>query len=227
LRGKPVDRATFVELCDRLSLDPQEIAEPIQELPTNGEESQPPPLPADLISHQDRGGATLSWGEAIDVSAFHGREEELAVLKRWVVDDHCRLITLTGMGGIGKTALSVKLAEDVQAEFEVVIWRSLRNAPPVQDLLTDLLSILSRGRQTEIPATFNHQISQLIEFLRSVRCLLILDNVESILLSEERAGVYRTGYEEYGQLLGYIADTQHQGCLLLTSREKPKGIAAR
>lgn len=227
LRGKPVDRATFVELCDRLSLDCQEIAEPIQELPTSGEEGQPPSLPADFISHQGRGGATLSWGEAIDVSAFHGREEELAVLKRWVVDDHCRLITLTGMGGIGKTALSVKLAKDVQAEFEVVIWRSLRNSPPVQELLADLLTILAKKPEAAIPQTLSGQFSHLVEALRTVRCLLILDNAESILLGEERAGAYRAGYEDYGQLLGCIAETQHQGCLVVTSREKPQGITVR
>jgi MinD superfamily P-loop ATPase len=33
------------------------------------------------------------------------------------------------MGGIGKTALSVKLAKEIQSEFEYVLWKSLRNAP--------------------------------------------------------------------------------------------------
>lgn len=72
------------------------------------------------------------WGEAIDVSVFYGRAEELATLEQWLVDDRCRLVALLGMGGIGKTALSVKLAEQLQDKFEYVIWRSLRNAPPVQ-----------------------------------------------------------------------------------------------
>jgi len=227
LRGKPVDRATFVELCDRLSLDCQAIADPIQELPTNEEESQPAPSPMPSPSHQDQEEATISWGEAMDVSAFHGREAELSVLRRWVVDDHCRLITLTGMGGIGKTALSVKLAEQVQTEFAIVIWRSLHNAPPVQELLLDLFNVLSRGQNIDIPATVNRQISQLVESFRTTRCLVILDNAESILLSGERVGAYRSEHEAYGQLLNGIAETQHQSCLVLTSREKPKGLAVR
>ena len=62
------------------------------------------------------------WGEALDVSTFYGREDELAQLREWVIRDRCRLITLVGMGGIGKTALSVRLGEQVQNEFEVLVW---------------------------------------------------------------------------------------------------------
>ena len=47
----------------------------------------------------------------------------------------CRLVAILGMGGIGKTALAVKLAEQVQDRFEYLFWRSLRNAPPVEDIL--------------------------------------------------------------------------------------------
>jgi len=164
LRGKPVDRATFVELCDKLSLDCQEIAERVHDLALSEAES-PRSLssmsPTFLSRPQDQGEPNLSWGEAVDVSVFYGRAQELAILRRWVVEDRCRLLTLTGMGGIGKTALSVKLAEQVQAEFEFVIWRSLRNAPPVQELLADLLNVLFRGQGTAIAPTLNEQSAQL------------------------------------------------------------------
>ena len=93
LRGKPVDRATFVELCDKLSLDCQEIAESIQAPPMMGEERQPSSSLVPLQRWQDWGETTISWGEAVDVSAFYGREVELSLLKQWVVDDRCRLLT--------------------------------------------------------------------------------------------------------------------------------------
>lgn len=71
------------------------------------------------------------WKEAVDVLVFYGRAEELNELQQWVVDNRCRLETLLGMGGIGKTALYVKLTEQIQDEFEYFIWRLLRNAPTV------------------------------------------------------------------------------------------------
>ena len=47
------------------------------------------------------------------------------------------------MGGMGKTALSVKLGEQVKDEFDYLIWRSLRHAPSLQELLADLISFCS------------------------------------------------------------------------------------
>jgi len=61
--------------------------------------------------------------------------------------------------------------------------------------------------------------------LRKSRCLLILDNLEAILQSGQRAGRYRKGYEHYGRLIQRVGETQHQSCLVLTSREKPKEVA--
>ncbi len=45
------------------------------------------------------------WGDAIDGELFYDRTAELSTLEQWLVDDHCRLVVLLGMGGIGKTAL--------------------------------------------------------------------------------------------------------------------------
>ena len=167
------------------------------------------------------------WGEAIDVSVFYGRAAELATLNHWIVNDRCRLVALLGMGGIGKTALAVSIAEQVQGEFKYLIWRSLRNAPPVKEFLTELILFLSHQQEVNLPETIESQISCLMEYLRSSRCLLVLDNGESILRSGEYAGRYCAGYEGYGQLLRRVADERHQSCLILTSREKPIGLTAR
>lgn len=174
-------------------------------------------LPND--KHQD-------WGEAIDTAVFYGQEEELATLKQWIVKDHCRIVTILGMGGIGKTALSIRSAELIKDKFDYVIWRSLHHAPPIQDILATLLKFLSKDSETNIPDTINSRISQLIDCLRSSRCLLVLDNAEAILQSAELAGCYRQGYEGYGELLRRVGETLHQSCLVLTSREKPKGLVS-
>ncbi|MBE8969359.1 NACHT domain-containing protein [Nostocales cyanobacterium LEGE 12452] len=171
-----------------------------------------------------------SWGEAIDVSQFYGRTTELETLSQWIVRDACgskqraRVVTLLGMGGIGKTALSVKLAEQLQGEFEYVIWRSLRHAPFFYNKVTDYIKILSHQQVNTLPASPHEQITCLIEYLRKSRCLLILDNFDTLL--QQGTGCYREGYESYGELLWRLAETQHQSCVLLTSREKPTEIAA-
>jgi hypothetical protein len=201
-------------------------------------------VPKVLTAEGSRALQRQDWGETVDVSVFYGRTAELATLKQWIVQNRCRLVVLLGMGGIGKTALAVRSIQQVQDNFEYVIWRSLRNAPPVKELLTNLIRFLSRQQQVNLPETelipflFHQQqvnlpetvdslISYLMEYLRSSRCLLVLDNGESILRSGERAGRYRSGYEGYGQLLRRVADEQHQSCLLLTSREKPIGLTAK
>lgn len=167
------------------------------------------------------------WGEAIDVSKFYGRTVELATLNHWIERDRCRLITLSGMGGIGKTAVAAKLTQQVQPEFQYTVWRSLRNAPPIDQLLRDIISFLSHQQQADLPETSDGLLSCLMKYLRQHRCLLVLDNIESILRKGERAGRYRQGYEGYGQLLRRVGDEPHQSCLVLTSREKPIGIAVK
>lgn len=167
------------------------------------------------------------WGEAVDASILYGRSHELTTLSGWILRDNCRLITILGMGGMGKTALTVKLAEQVQQQFEFLIWRSLRNAPSIEKLLSELILFLSNQQEVHQSITIDEQISRLMGYLRSSRCLLVLDNAETILRSGERAGRYCDGYEGYGQLLRRIGDELHQSCLVLTSREKPIGLSAR
>jgi WD40 repeat protein len=195
---------------NRVSLTQSEL----EQLSTNSYSSDP------LSAHCD-------WGEAIDVSAFYNRVTELATLEQWIQQDHCRLVSILGMGGIGKTALSVKLAEQVQDKFDYVIWRSLRHAPFLQDLLADLILFLSKQQEVKLPESVDGQISCLMKYLRQHRCLLVLDNVESILRSGECTGRYRQGYEAYGQLIARVSDERHQSCLVLTSREKPAEVSIR
>ncbi|QLE41921.1 hypothetical protein FD723_16850 [Nostoc sp. C052] len=178
---------------------------------------------SDYLSSNTR----LDWGEAIFNSVFYGRTEELTTLEEWILNEQCQLVALLGIGGIGKTALSVKLAQQIQDNFEYVIWRSLREAPPVKIILGNLIQFLSDEQETEgnLPESFSDRVSRILYYLQNHRCLVILDNAESILRSGSRAGLYPEGYEEYGELLRRVGEATHQSCLMLTSREKPKEVA--
>jgi len=184
-------------------------------------ESSPAQSPSPGVTRTD-------WGAAVDTSLFYGREAELQTMSQWVEGDRCRLIALLAMGGMGKTMLSVKLAEQMARQLKTdgtpvldcVIWRSLRYATPFKDFATDLLGSLSNQTESQpSPARLAH-------WLRESRCLIVLDNLETILQGGEEAGHFRPGYEGYGELLRLFAEGSHQSCLILTSREKPLEVSS-
>ena len=163
------------------------------------------------------------WGESIDVSIFYGRTTELKTLTKWITKDRCRLIEILAMGGVGKTAVAVKVAQQVSTEFDFVVWRSLRNAPPLADILAETIALLSRQQEIELAIDPNTHLTRLIHYLEQHRCLLIFDNVESILQSGSRK--YLAGYEGYSELFRRVAECTHQSCILLTSREQIAEVA--
>jgi hypothetical protein len=182
-----------------------------------------PPMPIQssenrVVHHED-------WGEAPQVRQFYGRKREMALFSQWLSSDACRVIAVLGMGGLGKTTLVTHLAQEVKGTFTSVFWRSLHNAPPIEDVLGDALHFLSNQQHTALPQEVEGQIALLIDHFRNYHCLMILDNFESILQEGSSAGQYRAGYESYGRLLQRIGEAEHQSCLLLTSREKPREVA--
>src|SRR5260370_3402999 len=118
--------------------------------------------------------------EAPDVSALYGRSDELAELERWLLRDRCRLVAVLGMGGIGKTALAVKLVQQVAPHFDYVLWRSLHNAPSLADVLSGWLWVLAQQHETNFPQQNEQALALLIKLLQQRRCLLVLDNLETL-----------------------------------------------
>jgi WD40 repeat protein/transcriptional regulator with XRE-family HTH domain len=166
----------------------------------------------------------VDWVGALDVSHFSGREVEVAELSQWILEERCRLVSLVGMGGIGKSMLASLLGSRLAPQFEAVLWRSLRDAPSCEELVADCLTFFSETPPTSFPLLLEQRINQFVARLQASRCLLVLDNLETLLVSGDPEGSYLPGYEGYGRLIGRLAESAHQSCVLLTSRERPREI---
>jgi WD40 repeat protein/transcriptional regulator with XRE-family HTH domain len=178
--------------------------------------SVPPDLAPVLERRQD-------WGDAPDVRAFVGRADELATLRDWVLDERCRVVGVLGLGGIGKTSLTARLAQEVAPAFQRLYWRGLRNATPVSVWLAGAIGFLS-GQRLVPPEGEANQLAALLQLLRDQPSLLVLDNFETVLAPGQREGRYRAGFEGYAAVLRAIGETNHQSCLLVTSRETPLAL---
>lgn len=184
----------------------------IQNIKNQKPRSQSPPE----TSQTQNQSTIINLIEAPELTPFYNRTSELTTLKQWILEDHTRLITIYGLSGIGKSALTVKLIEEINSEFDYIIWKSLNNLPTLSTLQTELKDFFSKSQQTPL--------STVIDYFRNSRCLVIIDDVQNIFKPDELAGQYLPEYEDYGKFFKQIATSCHQSCLILLSWTKPREI---
>jgi WD40 repeat protein/transcriptional regulator with XRE-family HTH domain len=207
----PFDRTWFGTLLATPGGSASATAEPDS---TSTRSPSPVRLPQNALSRQE------DWGDAPDTRDFIGRSDELGTTRNWVLSEHCRVVGVLGLGGVGKTKFAAQLARDLAPEFEVTYWRSLRNAPPVSEWMSGAIDFLSDHRLVS-PRDEANQLPTLLRLLRERPGLLVLDNLESVLEPGERDGRYRAGFAGYGTVVQAVGESNHQSCLVLTSREAP------
>ena len=168
----------------------------------------------------------IDWGKATHSTQFYGRSKELARIQQWITNDACRLLTIIGKGGVGKTSLAMTVVDAVQEQFEYVFCRSLQFNADRKIMLQDCIHFLSHQSQGEVPENEEQQISLLITYLQQHRCLLIFDNLESIMGTGSDASSYLEGFGKYNSLFKRLGEVEHQSCILLTSREQPRELVS-
>jgi len=134
------------------------------------------------------------------LTVFVGRDHELKELRR--LAGTCRLLTLTGTGGVGKTRLAIEVARDIPGRVVFVDLAILADSTLVAQTIASILGVRDQSQQPILQTLANA--------LQSARLLVLMDNCEHLI----------AGCAE-------LADTLLRGCphlrILTTSRE-PLGI---
>lgn len=128
---------------------------------------------APLFLYEASTPSKISGGE----SRFIGREMELDEITNLLVDPSCRLITLHGSGGIGKTSLAMELIRQQAGIYkDGIFFISLAGTNSNEELISALVDSL----KIELMDSSN-TLSRLRDYLRNKTMLLVLDNFEHLL----------------------------------------------
>jgi predicted ATPase len=108
-------------------------------------------------------------------TSFVGRSQDIALVRRLLA--RARMVTLTGVGGVGKSRLALRVAASLRRRFPDGVW--LVELAGVQDPgWVPLAAANSLGIQDQSPDT---ALQVLTEHLKDRRALIVLDNCEHLL----------------------------------------------
>lgn len=146
-----------------------------------------------------------------------GRATDLATLLHQLQQPASRLVTITGLGGMGKTYLAVEAARRIAERrifLDGVVYVALAGLPSAARLpetLLQALGLILTG-QDNLPA-------QICAYLAGKELLLIFDNFDHLLERSTTLGREQTGKQTAQQLVLQILQTAPQVKLLVTSRQ--------
>lgn len=150
-------------------------------------------------------------------NALIGRESEVAVLTRLLTRDAHRLVTLTGMGGMGKTLLALHLAHTLHAHFaNGAAFVPLASLTQVAEIPV----AIAKAMETALPKESTPQ-AQVDALLSGYELLLVLDNFEHLLSNAESDDFAAQADEDDAlSLLNQILHNHPGVRLLVTTRER-------
>jgi NB-ARC domain len=156
--------------------------------------------------------------DRVSRSRFYGRLSELWQLQSWLESEQRQSISIYGMKGIGKTALAQKLADNLAAKLDRVVWISLADAPQLIDVLEIVVKELGGGRSAKLSKNLATAIDKTIGYLQNNRCLLVFDDGDPVLVKDESSKLDLA--QDYAQLFDRLNSVVSNSYCLTISTEK-------
>lgn len=124
-----------------------------------------------------------------DETGLVGRGTESQAIKKLIDAQRNRIVTVTGEGGIGKTALALQIAysvvDDPDPTFDCVLWVSLKNEILTADGVRSLTGAIqdiagaSLAMGQVFDSSFEGSVTELAEYLEGLKALVVIDNLET------------------------------------------------
>jgi hypothetical protein len=146
---------------------------------------------------------------------FYDRATQLTTLSHWLTHQNTRLISVLGLPGIGKTTLVKQWVDLNLQHFEIVIWKSIKLSPSLDNILTEILTAINTD-----PIQTDNKLTHFFQILRQKKCLIILDDVQELFIKGEFAGQFQTEYKNYQNLLTMMTNIENPSSFILISQEQ-------
>lgn len=165
-----------------------------------------------------------------DETGFIGRKNDVDDIKKLIFSN--KVVSIIGDGGIGKTALALKIAYDIvdmneKSPFDLIIWTSAKTTmltskgiEEIYNAITNYTGLVELITETlDIEKTTSDKLKEILEYFTLFNTLLIIDNLETI-QSEEVIEFIREA-----QMKCHIVITSRIGLGELEYRRKLKGFS--
>ncbi len=167
-------------------------------------------LPPPLLKKSDRIIENLPSLVDYEETSFIGRSQEIAEIKKQLGRRNVNILSIIGDGGVGKTALTLKLLydllDDPQCDYELFLWTSLKTTElsdyefadiknaihSVSELYENLRPFVGASEEIDTKA-------YIIELAKQYKTLFILDNLETLNTADVREFIDE--FSEYGKVL--------------------------
>lgn len=195
-KSDPIEWAITIDTRDKIDKDPSYVL--TLKFPTNHFQEE-----VSTVSHN------LPVAD-FDETGFIGRSQDVEALSKLILSN--KVVSVLGDGGIGKTALALKVAYDIvdmndSCPFELIIWTSAKTTMLTSKGIEDIYTAITdySGLISEIGESIGgaNKLDEILEYLDYFKTLLIIDNLETIQSEEVR---------------DFIRNAQTKCNILITSR---------